>query len=144
MRSKIKQACNFHLVLLDIPFSLILFVINIGDGVFLLSNNLVLKMVDILLQKIVTEYSYNSNIAVTKRVKITMYHNIIYQNKISNIWFKDNETTTLNQLTRLSLISYSFTNLSQQKSPYSLRKSAESVYKGHTNIEDMRQRGNLL
>ena len=61
------------------------------------------------------------------------------------IWLKDNEQiTTLNQLTQLSLSSYPFTKQSQQKSPYSLRKLAESVYKGHTNIEDMRQRGNLF
>ena len=33
----------------------------------------------------VTEYSYNGNITVTKKVKITMT-NIIYQNKKSNIY----------------------------------------------------------
>ena len=58
---------------------------------------------------------------------------------------KDNkQITTLNQLTQLSLSSYPFTKQSQQKSPYSLRKWAESVYKGHTNLDNMRQRGNLF
>ena len=48
------------------------------------------------------------------------------------IWLKDNEQiTTLNQLTQLSLSSYPFTKQSQQTL-------------GHTNIEDMRQRGNLF
>ena len=47
---------------------------------FLLSNNLFLKEAYIVLQKALTEYSYNSNIAVTKKVNITMT-NIIYQHK---------------------------------------------------------------
>ena len=54
------------------------------------------------------------------------------------------QITTLNQLTQLSLSSYPFTKQSQQKSTYSLSKLAESVCKGHTNTEDMRQRGNLF
>ena len=53
--------------------------------VFLLSNILFLKKAYIQLQKTVTEYSYNSNITVTKKVEITMT-NIIYQNKVSNIY----------------------------------------------------------
>ena len=64
-----KQACNFQLILLDIPSGLILSVKNSGD-VFLLSNNLFLKKAFILLQKTVTEYSYNSNITVTKKLKL--------------------------------------------------------------------------
>ena len=64
-----KQACNFQLILLDIPSGLILSVKNSGD-VFLLSNNLFLKKAFILLQKTVTEYSYNSNITATKKLKL--------------------------------------------------------------------------
>ena len=37
-----------------------------------------------LLQKTVTEYSYNSNVTVTKKITMT---NIIYQNKKSNIYY---------------------------------------------------------
>ena len=49
-----------------------------------------------------------------------------------------------NQLTQLSLSLYPFTKQYQRKLPYSLRKLAESVCKGRTNIQDMRQRGNLF
>ena len=73
MRNKIKQACNFHLILLDIPSSLMLSVKNSGD-VFLLSNNLFLEKPCILLQT-----------TVTKKVKITMT-NIIDQSKKINIY----------------------------------------------------------
>ena len=69
----------------DIRSRMILSVKNRGDGFFLLSKNLFLKKPYILLQKTVTEYSYNSNITVTKKVKITMA-NIICQNKKSNIY----------------------------------------------------------
>ena len=51
-----------------------------------------------MLQKTVTEYSYNSNITVTKKINITMT-NIIDQHKKRQqyIWLKDNEQiTTLN------------------------------------------------
>ena len=44
------------------------------------------------------------------------------------IWLKDNEQiTTLNQLTQLSLNSYPFAKQSQKKSHYSLGRLAESV-----------------
>ena len=66
-----------------LPSSLILSVKNRGDG-FLLSNNLFLKIAYILLQITVKEHEDNSNITVTKKVKITM-KNIIFQNK-SNIY----------------------------------------------------------
>ena len=65
--------------MLDFPSSLMLSVKNSGD-VFLLSNNLLLKKAFILKKKI----SCNSNITVTKEVKITM-KNIIYKSKKINI-----------------------------------------------------------
>ena len=55
--------------------------------------------------------------------------NIICQNKKSNMYDK----RVMNTLQ---------TKRSQQKPPYSTRNSAESVCKDHTNIEDMRQKGN--